>query len=567
MKTALLPAAITALFTTALLAADLPKQATPVLGAMQAELDRSLAAFRTQPVPAYYLSYEITENRRASVGSSFGALVSSSESTSRALDIDLRVGDPTLDNTHPLRGDEPPGGSRPVGSASVPVDDEPNAIRGVLWHHTDRRYKAAVEQFMKVKTNVRVKVEEEDKSADFCGEPPQVGVAEPVRLAVDRAALEAKVRRYTAPFAEYGNIYNAYASISIGVEMRWYVNSEGTRLQTSQPSCRISISAATKADDGMELPRHETFFAFRPEGLPSDEVVLAKVERMIADLQALRVAPLSDPYTGPALLSGRAAGVFFHEVFGHRAEGHRQKNATEGQTFKKQLNQPILAAGFTVFSDPTLARYAGTDLGGHYPYDNQGVQARRVNLVEQGVLRSFLMARMPIEGFPASNGHGRKQTGFAPVARQANLIIEFDRPLPRAALKQQLLDLAKQQGKPYGLFFDDIEGGFTITGRTIPNAFNVRPLLVYRVHLDGREELVRGVDLIGTPLTTFSKVVAADDAPGVFNGVCGAESGGVPVSAACPGLLVSQIEVQKKEKSQDRLPVLPAPVAKPAGKL
>jgi TldD protein len=408
---------------------------------------------------------------------------------------------------------------------------------------------------------VKVKVDEEDKSADFSVEPAQVFAEPPVKLTVDRKALEEKVRRYGAPFAKFGNIYNAQASISIELETAWYVNSEGTLLQTSHPRCRVVINATTKADDGMELPRFETFFAFRPEDLPSDAVVLARVEKMIADLQALRVAPIVDPYTGPAILSGRASGVFFHEIFGHRIEGHRQKNVNEGQTFKKQLGQAILPEFLTVFSDPTLDRYAGKELGGFYLYDNEGVKAQHVSLVEKGVLKGFLMARMPIDGFPASNGHGRKAVGAGAVSRQANLIVENARPVTRDALKKQLLELVQQQGKPYGLYFDDISGGFTMTGRTLPNAFNVLPILVYRFFPDGREELVRGVDLIGTPLTTFSKIVAADDTPGIFNGVCGAESGWVPVSAVAPGMLVSQIEVQKKEKSQDRLPILAAPLA------
>ena len=552
-----------------LFASELPKNATPVLGAMQAELDRSLTAFKSQPVSPYFLSYEITENRRVGVSSSFGALVSSSEGASRVLDIDLRVGDYALDNTHPLRSGFSSGPNF-ISQTPIPIDDSPDAIRAVVWYQTDKRLKAAVEQLTKVKTNVRVKVEEEDKSADFCAEPAQVYAEKVATVTVDRKLLEEKVRRYTAPFAENPRIYAAQASITVGVETRWYVNSEGTLLQTSAPNCRITISATTKADDGMDLPRYQTYFAFRPEELPSDAVVLADVKKIIADLDTLRTAPLVDPYTGPAILSGRAAGVFFHEVFGHRDEGHRQKNVNEGQTFKKQLNQPLLPAGFTVFSDPTLDHFGKTALGGYYLYDNQGVKARRVNLIEGGVLKNFMMARMPIEGFPESNGHGRKQPGYAPVSRQANLIVEADKPVSRAALKQQLLDLVKQQGKPYGLVFDDIEGGFTQTGRTIPNAFNVLPIMVYRIYPDGREEVVRGVDLIGTPLTTFSKVVAADDAPAVFNGVCGAESGGVPVSAASPGLLVSQIEVQKKTKSQDRLPVLPAPArpgaAEPAPK-
>ncbi len=210
--------------------------------------------------------------------------------------------------------------------------------------------------------------------------------------------------------------------------------------------------------------------------------------------------------------------------------------------------------------DPTLKSLGDTELAGHYLYDNQGVRARRVPVIEKGVFKNFLMSRSPIEGFPQSNGHGRKQVGFQAVARQSNLIVEVTDSVTPQALKAKLIELAKAEGKPFGLRFGDIQGGFTMTGRTIPNAFNVLPILVYRVYSDGREELVRGVDLIGTPLTTFSKVAAADDRVEVFNGLCGAESGGVPVALASPGILVSQIEVQKKEKSQERGPVLPAPL-------
>ncbi len=545
-------------------ATELPKVATPVLAAMQTELDRSLAALKAEPAAPYFLSYEITESRSVVVFSSFGALVSSGDYRRRILDIDLRVGDYSLDNTHPVRGGFSSMGARSSGTAEIPIEDTPEAIRAVLWHQTDRRYKAAVEQLTRVKANVKVKVEEEDKSADFSAEPAEVYAEPPAQLTVDRKLLEEKIRRYTAPFAKFGNLYGAEAYFTFGVETRWYVNSEGTRLQTSRPNSRLMISASAKADDGMELPRYESFFAFRPEDLPSDEFVLARLQKMIEQLQALRVAPLVDPYTGPAILSGRAAGVFFHEIFGHRIEGHRQKNADEGQTFKKQLNQPVLPDTFTVYSDPTLRQYGQTSLGGSYLYDNQGVKARRVSLVENGILKGFLMARMPIEGFPHSNGHGRKAPGYVePVSRQANLIIEASQPVTHDKLKQMLLDLVKKQGKPYGLLFEDIEGGFTTTGRSLPNAFNVLPILVYRIHPDGREELVRGVDLIGTPLTTFSKIVAVDDSLGIFNGVCGAESGGVPVACVAPAMLISQIEVQKKEKSQERLPLLPAPLEAP----
>ena len=542
-------------------AGELPAGATPVLLALQAELDHSFTALKAEPVPPYFLSYEVTENHRYVVSSTFGTLVNSTEERRRHLDIDLRVGDRTLDNTHPLRGNQGFAMANLAGgTVLLPIEDDPDAIRAVLWYQTDHRFKAAVEQLTKVKANMKVNVAEEDQSADFSAEPAEVFVQAPADLKIDRAVWEEKLRRYTAPFAAYGNIYGARASLNVDAQTWWYVNSEGARLQTTQTTARLLIYATTKADDGMVLPRYETFFAFTLDQLSGDAEVLARVERLIKDLLALRTAPVIDPYAGPAILSGRAAGVFFHEVFGHRVEGHRQKGVDQGQTFKKMLGQPVLPASFTVYCDPTLDYFGKTALGGYYLYDNQGVKARRVTLVEGGVLKGFLMARMPIEGFPNSNGHGRKAPGLPVVARQSNLIVETAQPVSQEKLKEQLLQLVQEQNKPYGLYVEDIENGFTLTGRFIPNAFNVCPLMVYRVYPDGHEELVRGVDFIGTPLSVFSKVVAADDTPGIFNGICGAESGPVPVTGISPGLLLSQVEVQKKEKAQDRPPLLPAPL-------
>jgi TldD protein len=537
------------------------QQATqsPVMRAMKQELARSMQILHEQPVPPYFLSYEITEVRNVAVGGSFGTLTHSSESHHRLLDIDLRVGDYKLDNTHEIRGGNPYAAFFDrYTSIELPIEDDPDTLRSVLWYQTDKKYKRAAEQFTKVGTNVQVKVAEEDKSADFSREPAEKFSEPVVPVNADRRVWEEKIRKYTAPFAKYGDIYEGSAYLSVSGETRWFVNSEGSEIQTSQPSYRLMIYAFTKAEDGMELPRYESFLAFTPEGLPDDAKVLAVVDKIIADLHALKKAPVVDPFIGPAIMSGRASAVFFHEVFGHRIEGHRQKSVREAQTFKKKINEKVLPDNFSVIFDPTVRRLAGTDLAGYFRYDNQGVKARRVTVIENGVFKNFLMSRTPIEGFANSNGHGRNQAGFAPVSRQSNLIVEVAHPVSHARLREMLIEEMKKQNKPFGLLFDDISGGFTMTGRTIPNAFNVMPLMVYRVYPDGREELVRGVDFIGTPLNAFSNIVAGDDQLAVFNGVCGAESGGVPVGAVSPSVLISQIEVQKKEKSQERAPILPA---------
>jgi TldD protein len=545
-------------FTTAAYTGQASEPYPVVLSAEKAELARSMEQLKKQEVAPYFLSYEIVETHTATVIGSFGALTHSAENRHRLLRINLRVGDYALDNTRQVRAG--PGALADRFSAiAIPIEDDPAAIRSVLWYHTDRRYKQAVEELATARTVSQVNVEREDKSADFSAAPAEQSVTAIAPFSVNRKIWEDKVRKFTAPFQRFGNLYDATATLSATQDTRWFVSSEGSAIQASQTYYRLQITAFSKADDGMELPRYESFFAFTPEGLPDDAAVLKAVNTMIADLQALRKAPIVDPYTGPAILSGRAAAVFFHEVFGHRIEGHRQKSEAEGQTFKKMVGSAVLPDFLSVVFDPTLRRYGGTDLGGAYDFDDEGVKARRVNVVSDGVMLNFLMSRTPIDGFPASNGHGRAQPGFSPVARQSNLMVLNSRPVSHARLRAMLVEEIKKQDKPFGLLFDDIAGGFTITGRTIPNAFNVLPVMVYRVYPDGHEELVRGVDLIGTPLTAFSKILAADDETLVFNGVCGAESGFVPVTASAPAILVSQIEVQKKSKSQERAPILPAP--------
>jgi predicted Zn-dependent protease len=189
------------------------------------------------------------------------------------------------------------------------------------------------------------------------------------------------------------------------------------------------------------------------------------------------------------------------------------------------------------------------------------VKGQPVKAVENGTLRSFLMSRSPIQGFGQSNGHGRRQPGLEVVSRQSNLIVESARAVPEARLHQMLLEEVKRQNKPYGLYFEDIVGGFTTTGRAGLQAFKVIPVIVYRVYADGRpDELVRGADIVGTPLASFSKILATSDMGEVFNGYCGAESGSVPVSAVSPAILVSEIEIEKKAKSNDRPPLLPEPL-------
>jgi predicted Zn-dependent protease len=309
----------------------------------------------------------------------------------------------------------------------------------------------------------------------------------------------------------------------------------------------------------MGLSTFGSFSAADPKTLPKESEIEASIDRISKDLSAQLDAPLVDAFVGPAILSGRAAGVFFHEIFGHRVEGHRLKDDTDGQTFAKSIDHPVLPNFISVSFDPTLKQSAGEELNGWYAFDDEGVKARRVNLVEKGFLKTFLMSRTPIPGHPASNGHGRREPGSEVVARQSNLLVESSKSVPEKRLKEMLIEEMKRQNKPYGYYFEQITGGYTQTGRRGIQAFKVIPLVVYRVYPDGKEQLVRGADIVGTPLASFAKILATGDRFEVFNGYCGAESGDVPVSAVSPAILVSELEVQKKDSSRDRPPLLPPP--------
>ena len=369
-----------------------------------------------------------------------------------------------------------------------------------------------------------------------------------------------RVRKWSADVGNHPGVLNSGANLSVQKLTTYFVSTDGARLLHGRTFVNVTFSARGKADDGMDLATYQDFQGSELARLPQPEVIAAAANRAGDDLSKLLKAPTVEPFIGPAILSGRAAGVFFHEIFGHRIEGHRQKDEAEGQTFTKAVGGPVLPDFLSIVFDPTLKTLVGTDLNGYYSYDDEGVKARPVTVVENGVLKTFLMSRSPILNIEHSNGHGRRQPGLEVVSRQSNLIVESKKQVSDQVLRQMLIDEIKRQKKPYGLYFEQVTGGYTTTQRSGLQAFTVIPLIVYRVYPDGRpDELVRGVDIVGTPLSSFAKILATSDKLDVFNGYCGAESGQVPVSASSPALLVSEIEIQKKDHAQDRPPLLERP--------
>ena len=528
-------------------------------------MQRNFAALKAKGEPApYFLAYAVTQQEAHLLAATSGMLASRDYSKSRSLDVTMRVGTPQLDNYHRVGREF----ATFTNGSILSLDDNPNALKRRIWMDTDGVYRAASQRLLNIKTNKEVKVEAKDLSDDFSPSEPVVAFKPTPELRFDSDKWAGRARQWSKRFAEYSDILSSNVTVVAQREVKTFVNTDGTRLQHGRTFARILIVARSKASDGMDLSTSETIEADDPARLPSDKVVEAAVDRVAKDLRGLLRAGEVDPFVGPAILSGRAAGVFFHEIFGHRIEGHRQKDETEGQTFTKSVNGPVLPSFLSVIFDPTAKRLADTDLYGWFDFDDEGVAARRVPVVEDGILKTFLMSRSPIAGFSRSNGHGRRQAGAEIVSRQSNLIVSSKNSVTDAKLREMLIGEIKKQNKPYGLYFESVTGGYTTTGRAGLQAFTVIPLVVYRVFADGTpDELVRGADIVGTPLASFGKIVATGNQPQVFNGYCGAESGSVPVSAISPALLVSEIEVQKKNRSQERPPLLGRPTPSNGGGL
>jgi len=530
-----------------------------LLDTMRSELDRNFNILKKQDPPVYYLSYYVNDDTSYYIAASLGDILANDFSRLRKLDVDARAGSRRLDNTHEFKDSNEDALS--LSTYNIPIEDNPAALKNVLWRVTQDEAKKAQDQFLKVQTNSAVKAENTDKSDDFSAPVKPVTFYAPVKpQAVDADAVAAELREISALVKDYPFVLESRFEFSSDVPNRYIVTSEGTSVVEGNPLVRLTYSITTRNPDGMELQRTNSYDGFDVSDLPQKDVIKAQVKKDLETLKILKDAPVIEPFTGPVILKNRASGVFFHEILGHRVEGHRQKSEAFGQTFTKKVGQQIVSPVLTVIDDPTLRRFNGVPLRGYYQYDDDGIKSENVKLIQDGVLKNFLMGRSPIKNFPNSNGHGRKDVGYRTVSRMGNTIVSAKDPVSYDKLKQMLKDEIKKQNKPYGLIIEDISGGFTMIDRNNPQSFKVKPLLVYRVYPDDRpDDIVRGVDIVGTPITSFGKITAAADDAAVFNGTCGAESGWVPVSAVSPSVLVSELEVEKVQKTAQKLPILPNP--------
>ncbi len=538
-------------------------QGDKLLATLQRELRLNFEALQKQTPKPYFMSYRVEDNYQNVIASSFGVVQADNETHTRSLTPQIRVGDMQLDNfKYSTQGMPQQRGGQSAALTTIPLDDDSPAIATNIWTATNMRYQTAQVMYEQARSRNATTTADEDKAPCFSAAPVETCYEAPLPLSqtrIDRKAWEQRLNAVAEVFKAEPSLQAGSATLNFDVVRTWLVNTEGTSVVQNRVTARVMLQVQAQADDGMVLPLTQDFFAFSPDSLPTVDSMGVVAKGLMERVMALKNAPVANPYTGPAILSGPASGVFFHEIFGHRLEGHRLKQG--GETFRKMVDKEVLPTSFQVFCDPTLQKYHGQDLNGHYFYDSEGVKARRVDNVVNGVLKEFLMSRVPLDGFPQSNGHGRAANGLDAVSRQSNLCVETTDPKTDAQLRHELRQECRRQGVEYGYYFKSVTSGYTMTGEGGSiNSFNVTPLEVYRVYVDGRpDELVRGVSLIGTPLSMFSHIKYGGDTPSTFIGFCGAESGWVPVTANSPAIFVTQIETQRMNKAQGIPRILAAP--------
>ena len=524
-----------------------------IFQAMEEEMARSLSELKVDVFdPPYFINYQIRHHDRAEVAASFGALVHSDTQQHRTLFVDVKVGDPKFDSSTPQS-------HRYSIEQFIPVDPDMDSLKRALWYETDLRYKQAIVSFLRKKGRFISGVESHDLPDFSKGKATREQIDPIPEWKLDMPRWERLARKVSGLFKKAPGIEKSRVKIFSNRSTRYYYDSERNKIRDTHLEYGIHLEAWTKTAQGTQLHDQETFYFKKIDQIPTQAELVRATRELIASLKELKAAPQMDPYVGPAIFSPDATAVLFHEAIGHRLEGDRLRGDKDGKTFLKKIGQRILPEFVTVVDNPTLESYQGTPLIGHYHTDDQGQLSREVVLIDNGVLKSFLLSRMPVLGFNRTNGHARSDGAHAPMSRMSNFVVKSDFTLDAASLKQRLIEEVKKQNKPYGLFVKKIVGGETQTDTRQFQVFKGKPLYLYKVYTDGREELVRGVDFVGTPLSMISKILITGNDPTVINGFCTAESGVLPVASITPSVLLSEVELQASHQPHVRRPILNPP--------
>ena len=534
-----------------------------VFKAMDDELQRSVKdlQFKDFEKP-YFIQYTVLDEDEYSIAATFGAITSSDRNRGRALQVQVRVGDYSFDNSEFAAGGGGFGGPPSTGVlTSTVIENDYAGIRHSLWLATDQAYKQAVEQIARKRAFVQNKVQEE-KIPDFSQEAAVNSVGSRIPFDFDKAKWEKQVREWSAIFKTFPQIEQSIVVLNTRLTYRYMVNSEGTH--TMQPALIVSLQAGAtvQSPDGMALSYSVPFNAASLEQLPSTETITAAIRQLATDLTAVRNAPiLSEDYSGPVLLFGQASAEMFARVLAPNLSGQRQPLSDRDlgnvrSELADRMNRTVLPRFLSVVDDPSEKKLGDRALIGSYQVDDQGVPARKVTLVQDGVLKDFLMSRRPSKERPQSNGHGRSGLPGRETAQIGNLFIKATDGKSFEDLKKTLIEMCKIESLTYGILIKGVDSD----GRGPIGT----PILVYKVYVaDGREELVRGASVNTLSVRSLRQMEAAGNDSYVANRLTGAQNAATPVTVVAPSVLLEEVDLKRPTMAQQKPALLTHPFFKP----
>jgi len=521
----------------------------PVFKAMIDELNRSIVQLQLSNLDKpYFVQYVILDEEEFAATATFGALTESSPSRQRLVYSQVRVGSYDFDNTEFNPGGGGGGGGRGA-LYQAPIDDDYDALRHTLWLATDASYKQAIEVIAQKRAAVQNRTQE-DRVADFSKEAANVSVAERRRLEYDRAKIETQLRQWSQLFREFPNIQSSNVTLRARLNHRYVVNNEGTRTMAPELLIILQASATAQANDGMVVSNSVPVYVREFSDLPSTDAYSTAIRQMAKDLTALREAPVLDQdYSGPALLVGQVATEMFARVLAPNLTGQRGPLSRNGQSatpaLEDRMNRPILPPYVSVVDDPTIKTFNNRKLIGYYTNDDQGVPAKRVSLVDGGLLTDFLMSRRPGKGRLQSNGHGRNGYPGRESPQVGNLIVTAKDGKSVDELKKELLKAAKEERLEYGI----------IVRASNPNGNGPvgTPVMTYRVKVsDGKEELIRVAGAGGLNVQGLRHLIAVGNDSTAANRLVGTSGAETPTTVIAPSVLVEEISLDKPSGTQSK---------------
>jgi len=565
-----------------------------IIEAMKDELDRSMKSLKIEKMEKpYYLEYSIWDNRQLQIQGSFGSLTKSEENHLRLLKVGIRVGSYQLDSSG-FVSRRNMFAAMMGRSETIALEDDYNAIRNSIWRLTDRSYKRALEVLAGKKAFLKNQVREEE-IPDFSREKSVQRVSPCKIMKVNREKWEKIIKNLSAVFRQFPGIHKSHVEMEVKGICKYFVNSEGTVFRQPETLVSLVATASTQAAAGMSLKHYIPFYASTINTLPDEKELAAGIRKMAKELTALAAAPVLKEYIGPVLFTQQASAELFIQVLVPNLSGQRpplselpqMSGMSSSGKLAQRLNRKVLPRGISIIDDPTRRTFEGKPLIGFYSIDDEGVTARPVTLVEKGTLKALLMSRRPRKEILNSNGHGRAALRGNIGVQIGNLLITTDKGKTYRQLKDELLQLCKDQQLPFGLIIKTVDNP-SITGvdRSALSLFAGRgktesaitsPVLMYKVHVaDGREELVRGISVsemdvgdlkdiaaVGSDYYVHHRMLPAGGGlTGGFFSIFfsrGGSSMGVPTSIAAPSVLFEEVEFKKSEEKKKKPPLLTHP--------